>query len=245
MMRIVTEKRKCTDCGIEFDAQDIEWMKRKVFCQHRCDSCIAAAQKTSEEEERAKRVEKNAKANKEASICPPLYRTTNPSRLHPKFYEADEAAMNWQYGPQGLGFVGVAGKGKTRAAYLLIQRMLALGYQVQATNAPTFARLCMDQFADDKECKTAAGKELKSIYRADVWFLDDLGKQCITARGEMELYAVLEHRAAQMLPIIWTANMGGDALMRMLGADCRDPIMRRLTEFSDIITVWGHESAPI
>lgn len=239
-MTPINTKRNCSDCGEKFDAYDIEWMGREIFRQQRCEKCTEAAQKAFEDAEKVKLAESREQAQQEAftAICPPLYRDTEASQLHPKFREI---AMNWRYSSKGLGLVGIAGTGKTRAAYLLIQRMLTLGYTAQATNSTSFAKLCVEQFTDDKSRRASAEKAMKSIYRADIWLLDDLGKQRMTERTETELYAVLEHRSSQKLPTIWTANAESDALRRMFSDEHREPIMRRLIDFTTIVAVWENE----
>ena len=78
----------------------------------------------------------------------------------------------------------------------------------------------------------------QTLYRArrrKILFLDDLGKAKFTERVEMEFYDLIEFRAANKLPILFTANMSGKQLTEALGEDRGEPIMRRLREFCDII----------
>lgn len=227
----------CPECGVEFTPEMVEWNGRVVFRQQYCFSCAESLQKRRDEQEKAKEAEEATKRAGEAfdAICPPLYRETDLSRLPAPF--RDEA-IGWEWSAKGLGLVGMAGKGKTRAAYHICHRMLVAGKRVAATSAPMFARLCVDQFSDDKKRRAEAEAQIKSIYKADIWFLDDLGKQRMTDRGEMELYAVLEHRTASLLPTIWTANAKSAVLLQMFSEDRGEPIMRRLIDFSRIVAVW-------
>ncbi len=233
----MSEIRKCTDCGKEFEGEDVEVFGRVIYSETRCEICQKQAQEAAEEAEREKVAASLSKARGEAynAICPPLYRDTDPQRLYPAFLKA---AAAWQFGPKGLGLVGIAGKGKTRAAYLLCQRMIEEGFSVHAVTATGLAKACVDQFSDDKEIKSAAEKEISKAYKARVWFLDDLGKQRMTERGEMELYAVLEHRTSQLLPTIWTANAKSTTLQAMFSPDRGEAIMRRIIEFSEIVAAW-------
>jgi DNA replication protein DnaC len=98
--------------------------------------------------------------------------------------------------------------------------------------------LAFASFSDDKSRRSEAQDQIKRIYKADLWFLDDLGKQRMTDRGEMELYAVLEHRTSSLLPTLWTANAKSAVLLQMFSEDRGEPIMRRLIDFSQIVAVW-------
>ncbi len=146
--------------------------------------------------------------------------------------------MNWRYGPRGLGLVGLSGRGKTRAAYMLLKQMVSDGRKVGATNAANFSKLCVDQFADEREYRVAAEREIQSVYHADVWLLDDLGQQRTTERVESEIYALLEYRATRKLPTIWTSNLKGEALKATFSKKRVEAIMRRLIQSNDIATVW-------
>ncbi len=236
-MKICTKKRNCSDCGTEFVAYDIDWMGRQVFHQQRCESCTEAAQRDYDAAEKVAHIEQQQMAF--AAVCPPLYRETNLSQLHSKFRQV---AQTWRYGSRGLGLVGSSGMGKTRIAYWLLRQMLTSGHSIQATNATTFARLCVDQFADDRIHRSSAVTTIYSYYSVDVWLLDDLGQHRMTDRVEAELYAVLERRTTQRLPTIWTSNAMGEDLAAMFSDKRSEAIMRRLTDFNDIVTVWQEEA---
>jgi DNA replication protein DnaC len=57
----------------------------------------------------------------------------------------------------------------------------------------------------------------------------------MTERGETELYDVLEHRTTNLKPTIITTNASGEQLKKMLSDDRRQPILRRIADFSQII----------
>jgi DNA replication protein DnaC len=65
--------------------------------------------------------------------------------------------------------------------------------------------------------------------------IDDLGKQKMTERAETELYDVLEHRTNNLKPTLVTTNATGQQLARMLSEDRRQPIIRRIKDFSTIV----------
>ena len=100
------------------------------------------------------------------------------------------------------------------------------------------ARACADQFSDDTRRRNAADAEIHAAKAAAVWLCDDIGKQRMTDRAEAEFYDVLEHRTSHLRPTIWTANADGHDLRAMLSADRAEPILRRLVEFSEIVSEW-------
>ena len=166
------------------------------------------------------------------AICPPLYRQSDPERIPATFLRECEA---WQYNPVGIGLVGPAGCGKTRAAWMLLKRLHFSGVRVYGITATAFAKACADQWHDDSQAKGMAEDTLTRCRRTKVLLLDDLGKQKMTERSELELFDLLEHRSSHELPVIWTANAAKGDLRKMLSSDRGEPILRRLSEFTNII----------
>ena len=168
------------------------------------------------------------------ALCPPLYRESDPQRIPAAFLRECEA---WEVSPMGLGFVGIAGTGKTRAAWMLLKRLHFSGVRVFGITATAFAKACADQWHDDPQAKALAEDTLTRCRRTKVLLLDDLGKNKMTERAELELFDLLEHRTSHELPVIWTANAGKQALKQMLSPDRGEPILRRLSEFTKIVTI--------
>lgn len=168
------------------------------------------------------------------TLCPPLYRESDPQRIPAAFLRECEA---WEVSPMGLGFVGIAGSGKTRAAWMLLKRLHFSGVRVFGITATAFAKACADQWHDDPQAKALAEDTLTRCRRTKVLLLDDLGKNKMTERAELELFDLLEHRTSHELPVIWTANAGRETLKQMLSSDRGEPILRRLAEFTKIVTV--------
>jgi DNA replication protein DnaC len=139
------------------------------------------------------------------TLCPPLYRESDPQRIPAAFLRECEA---WEASPMGLGFVGIAGTGKTRAAWMLLKRLHFSGVRVFGITATAFAKACADQWHDDPQAKGMAEDTLTRCRRTKVLLLDDLGKNKMTERAELELFDLLEHRTSHELPVIWTANAG-------------------------------------
>lgn len=222
---ISTEKATC-ECGRQWDCEVITGFPRQKLCptccQEREDEAKAAEfqRKTRERWERWK------------EICPPLYQATDLAKIG--IGDAIKAeVMAWEPNPTGLALVGRTGAGKTRLAYKLMDKVFFSGLTVMCINAKQFERWCSKMFDKDDD----ASKQLNSLRRAKVIFIDDVGKEKFTERVESELYDLVETRTANLLPIIWTSNATATRLKDMLSPDRGEPIIRRLKEFSTIIPV--------
>lgn len=195
-----------------------------------CEDCHARHSAKLQQEQAAEEQERRQEAFN--AICPPLYRESDPERIPAAFLRECEA---WQYNPVGIGLVGPAGCGKTRAAWMLLKRLHMSGLRVYGITATAFAKACADQWHDNNQAKALAEDTLTRCRRTKVLLLDDLGKQKMTERSELELFDLLEHRSSHELPIIWTANAAKGDLRKMLSSDRGEPILRRISEFTKII----------
>jgi len=173
---------------------------------------------------RTRRIDKFSK------ICPPLYQATEVGRLPQRQLGL---AMAWQYGPRGLILLGETGVGKTRAAWMLLKRVLVEDKKEHAFlwfDAIGFGHAIAKHYrledAEDWLARVAA---------IPLLFFDDLGKLKLTERAEVELFGVIEKRCAAELPLIVTTNDTGDSLAARM-TDIRGPAMiRRLREFCEPI----------
>jgi DNA replication protein DnaC len=195
-----------------------------------CDECDLQRINRLKQEQAAEEQERRQEAFN--ALCPPLYRESDPKRIPAAFLREIEA---WQYNPVGTGLIGPAGCGKTRAAWILLKRLHFSGIRVFGITATGFAKACADQWHDNNQAKSMAEDTLTRCRRTKVLLLDDLGKNKMTERAELELFDLLEHRSSHELPIIWTANAAKGDLRKMLSSDRGEPILRRLSEFTNII----------
>ena len=167
-----------------------------------------------------------------SKICPPLYRKTDIARLKIR-REIVEEIMAWEPNPRGIGLSGESGTGKTRLMFLLLRRLNSERRRILATSGKRFEFWCHRMF--DKE--DDAQKQIDAARGVAILFIDDVGKEKYTERVESEFYDLVEHRIANLMPILWTTNATGEQLERMLGPDRGAPIIRRLREFTEIISV--------
>lgn len=200
--------------------------------QARCAAC-----RRPDEAQRAKMEAYKRQMLWEAA-CPPLYRQTDPqhaempAKLLPR-------VLAWMPNnkAQGLGLIGAPGKGKTRLMFLLVKKLIMDdGLSVFALSATAFARAVAEEYSDDEKRQNSARRAVEKARTAPIVFIDDIGKNKMTDRAEVELYDLLEERSAHMRPLLWTANGDADSLSAMMSKDRALPIIRRLKEFSEIIT---------
>jgi len=224
----IQEEVPCSHCGEQFPALGVQCLGRKILMKV-CPACVALAESEVVQE---KTVQAKSDEDEEwNALCPPLYRLTDLSRLSMP-PEAVREVLAWS-GPQGLALAGATGRGKTRLMFLLLKRLHDEGRKVFAISSKAFERHCGRMFEKDGESR----EQIERCARAEVLFLDDLGKERMTDRVESELYALIEERGAHLKPILWTTNADAKSLSSMMSPDRSEPIIRRLKEFSKIISV--------
>ncbi|MCE9543633.1 MAG: ATP-binding protein [Verrucomicrobia bacterium] len=222
---------ECRFCNsvIEWEAIEIQGRVWEL-APSVCDDCEGMRANGSE-------ATLNAKADRIAEFkttIPRIFRDTDKARLPSSLTIAADA---WAYGPQGLAFAGPSGKGKTRAMFILLQRMAGEGRSVGFITSTDFDHISRDQFSDDAMERNQAKEKLRSIRSVRVLLLDDLGKGKMTERSETELFALFDSRTSAGLPTLWTSNLSSRELLSMVAMHNRDAFERRIgKEFTTIIT---------
>lgn len=217
----------CKNCGQAFP--DDSRMIRRAYC----DGCLPRVMASTKEDEH----HGAQAARREAfeRMVPPLYRSTDKTRLRPILREAVE---RWKPDKMGVGFVGEAGSGKTRAATLMLRAASEEGRSVLWISGTRLARAAAECFSGNAPEREAAKKTVALASRVNVLLLDDLGKEKMTDRAEMQLYDLLEHRTSHELPTLWTSNSNAAGLHAMFSPERADAINRRLgKEFCEHIVM--------
>jgi hypothetical protein len=222
----------CSSCQEKFEVEEIVFNGRNLCFADICEPCIE--KRNREAEQLAEQTRKDALERDFWSSVPPLYRETDISRLNPILARQ---VLTWEYSSQGIGIRGVSGSQKTRTAVALLHKMKMIGKSVYFLKATDISRFATQQFSNDKEVQNDALRGIRSAHTAQVLLIDDIGKGRLSPTAEEMLYDILDKRSERQLPVIWTANATAEQLHDMMSPDRGDAIMRRLGEFSKIISI--------
>ena len=225
-------KITCSNCQQDFDHDPIIINGREMFTPSVCFDC--SEKENDERNAESQRQRKNRLISAFQSEIAPSYRNTDFERISPNL---KKAVSEWKFSPRGLGIIGTSGSCKTRASVLILQRMVEEGRSVFFLTATQMAQAAVDQFHNDAKKKDDAENLLDRALSTSVLLLDDLGKNRMTDRAEETLYEILEHRTSWEKHTIWTSNSGARDLHERFSKDRADAILRRLIEFSNIITI--------
>ena len=220
-------------CAICFESMTIPELVvggRKLTLSVICDDCHTKQEMKANADAAANR--QNRLSGAFESICPPLYRESDLKRIHGDF---SEAVQNWQCSPTGLYLQGKPGTGKTRASWWLLKREHFKGISVYGLTCTEFARFAGEQWHSESKQRALAEEALERCRRVKLLMLDDLGKQKMTERAELELFDLLEHRSQNLMPTIITTNTTNPQLLAMLSEDRGSAILRRIKDFNIIV----------
>lgn len=236
----MSEKLKCRECS-----NDFEWTRPDAYAwkPYYCPPCTA------------KEIEKNYQAARSKveteimKITPGRFQATDTG--HPDFNRRLwERIRTWCPTDERpwLGLIGPTGTCKTRSAFMLM-REIALAMIRPAsspdhmTSKPTIAVVSAYRFAEtvmaqfSNETKGEANEALRRFHKVNVLLIDDLGKQRNTPAVSTELFALLDHRHADNLCTIWTANSAPEVIVQGVSEDMAAPLAGRIRECSTIINL--------
>ena len=229
----ISVEMPCKNCGETFTTERLEIFGHKFHYRHMCPPCNTVKTAYQEQKEASKKEDELRAAWEK--ICPPIYRDTDLSRIDPR---CARIALEWDAsGSVGVGLLGSTGAGKTRALYHAMQRAHRLGRSCAAISHNAFSRAVGIAFSGDGADRAEARHRLEQLRRAQVVLIDDLGKAPSTERTDAELEDLVEERTANRRPILWTSNGSAGWLAKRLGNDRGEPFVRRLSEFSTIVSL--------
>ena len=223
MLRTIGDAAKFNHCHRCQKSHIVADWRHYSEMSHFCPACVPIIT--------AERIEKAHQQCMEqwSTICPPLYRATDTARLPAQQYKQ---VMAWQYGPTGLLLHGETGKGKTRCAWLRLEKLFVDERRhIIAFDSVSFSHAITKHFGPDGDSE----RWLDRVNGTQVVFLDDLGKCRLTERGEAELFGIIEYRMAHCRPIIATTNFVGATLACGLRPDVGSALVRRLRESCEAI----------
>ncbi|GGQ45206.1 hypothetical protein GCM10010267_04300 [Streptomyces griseorubens] len=126
---------------------------------------------------------------------------------------------------------GPTGTGKTYQAYGAIRTLLAQGVRLrwEATTTADFHARLRPRAGHDAE------RELQTLARCPLLFLDDLGAAKTSEWTEELTYRLINHRYEHMLPTLITTNLPMEQLRVTLG----DRVASRLAEMTERVILDG------
>jgi len=165
------------------------------------------------------------------ALIPPLYRETDPERLH---YRQRQEVMAWEpkSGGKGIWLLGKTRTGKTRTICLLLERLIGEGHRIRAFFHGSFGDDLMEVIRSDRSFR--AWK--RSVVNAPVLFIDDLFANKLTERVETATFEIIDERIAYLRPTIVTTQLTRkEAVGRFHSSKRCDALFGRVREFFHVI----------
>ena len=215
---------KTENCPNEVEVPDDPMLaKFTFFCAACCERFSAEAKARDEKALRDSRLAAWKK------ICPPDFQATDISRL-PIPAKAQEI-LSWNYGRKGLLLHGKTGKGKSRCAWLLCERIFYSGKSIQILGA-----MSGFEYAGVFEGGGRAVVDwIDRRAKCGLLFCDDVFKVKLTDSFEAAVFAIVDYRMSHGLPIMATLNDTGETLAGRMSADRGDAFVRRLKEMCEVV----------
>lgn len=225
-------------CGSSADPDHIELAKAfpRIIGQPLCIDC--GEKRNEAAQAKADQIKRDIEAERRET----RWRTTvganyrNTDTAHPEFNRDLLAKVaDWKPGPRWLGLVGDPGASKTRVAALIAKRCIFdLGSIVTWTTLPNIQTMTDFIRLGTELEKQDALHFLRHCRKADLLVMDDFGKNTWNDSVERAVFEIVDHRAANFLPVIWTANTHPMELLPRLSKDRGNPILGRIIENSRV-----------
>lgn len=206
--------------------------------------CPECSERANEEYDKKERERKALEVWREC--VPETYRNTDIA--HPDYIAQTTTvriAQSWLRGEviNGqekmlfLGLVGKSGYCKSRIIAQLCKRLIWQGKHITWMNSARFQWCAQNQFSD--ESSKEAKKWLKRCITTANLVFDDIGSLKATEAVSDSLYAILEHRTANGLPVMWTSNESESEMLvgGKISEKARERSISRLVGFSNIINL--------
>lgn len=169
-----------------------------------------------------------------SELLPIAYQKSNAARIPDQ--EAMRIVMKFERnyeGEQGLYLYGKTGAGKTRSACMKVEALVADGCDVAFVRGKALGDEIVSRTRPNG--KGEFEEWFNGIKAVDVLAIDEFDKLSFTPRVRAEIFELIEHRASNQLPTIYTAQCRVDRLATKFGKDGREEaegIIRRIKENS-------------
>lgn len=196
-----------------------------------CVPCKAKnrAREDAERESQAKKIDNLSKAIAETEAAfPEVIRETDPAKLDERLRSVVEG-----YDPtkrESWLLFGATRVGKTRTAFCLAQSFArTMGRPAQFYTMRKFEATIDQSFRDKRH-----GEVLQRIIDHPFLVIDDFGKERLTERLAVDIFAIIDERTSERRPTVITTNLTGDALEAKFAAiepNLAAALVARLREF--------------
>jgi DNA replication protein DnaC len=235
----------CVTCGKQFDRQIFMLWGREFFRVRECSRCNTLRERSALSVENQERQRASAKAV--LRICPARYRNFDHSRL-PVANETIDAILKWRPAPRieerrSLCLPGLPHVGKRRLIFALAADLFLAGFQIAQISAADFEALA--PLRSDRESGSLVRRRLMQLRSTEILIFTDVGAERLTESAQREFYGLVEHRAQDCLPVLWTTQFSKEQITaRFVNSDAPEIALARgraavdrLNEISDVIEV--------
>lgn len=207
-----TPPRLCGQCSQQWEF--CPKCGKLIPARHACDECASKAYLKRFKEQ-----------------MPHLYGLTDRAAL-PCPEATNQALDEDQYleeGKVGWYYYGPTGTGKTRTAYLVIERLISGGWHpAQILRGLQFAkdvpRLVMGEFGE-------IDRYINNLAKLEVLCFDEVDKFRLSERVESEWFDLFERRIEKHSLTILISNVNVGRFVERFSDQYREPVERRLKEF--------------
>lgn len=190
--------------------------------QKHCDDCCKDAESRFAEMSKGVSIEGR---DDWSDICPKCYQCFDLEKAPKAISDAYYRVIHWNpNSTRGIGLMGASKTGKTFLVYELLRRLHEAGKSICDTTGTELAWAIASPDQSDRR------ELIERLVKADIAFIDDLGKEKITNTVEADLYHIVEQRRRNLKPLFVTVNSSGDELAERMSRDCGEAFINRLRE---------------
>lgn len=174
----------------------------------------------------------NAKLTSWKSFCPVEFQKEIDWRKSGANRTNLNKVLSWTFGEKGLLVRGGNGKCKTRFMWRLLEREWNMGRTIIA-HAHTHFRELVSSLASSDQVRLISF--VNSLNKAQILFIDDLGKGRSTPASEEVFFDVLDCRMRNCKPTLFTMDISVEALHAQFSSEYGLALIRRIIERCDEI----------
>lgn len=224
---------QCKICGESIPLGDLDTIDE--FSQHVIKGLVGSVCHDTCRDQRRQKIDSDRMLAKKSEdwgrLCPPLYQSTDPSKIPNK--RGMQNVLAWEYGDRGLIVTGKSYQGKTRSVWLMLKREFEAGRHIVASSHPELS-LQVRKLSYGHSREAEAYRDI--ILRTDILFVDDLGKSGMVyqdgrgAQAEEFIWWMMDERMKRKLPCVFTTNEPNAQILGEKMSDRSESFVNRIRE---------------